>query len=400
MRSLSLLLCLALGTASWIEDEQLQAETAKRVSNPPHKVVVNLDLPPKERWAHLAQDPLFVNYKVDFTNYVGQFVPKLLVPLISAVVKGMKKTMYPDLAEEMEGLAPALGVSMGEVVVANLIYQIENLGVSCDKRNTTGPCPPKQNGPGICSGLVANGRGDASDQVWQGRNLDWNLDAALLKYTLHVDYQRNNKTLFSAIQIAGEVGVLHGMRVGGYSAQINARKQGGNVLSNLLGELLMGHKPPSHAMRKAFETMPDFASAEKFLSTEKLANPVYYVMSGVSHGEGAILSRDRIKLVDAWHLFEKQPKDTALINVQPDWFRLQTNYDNWEAVPDYDNRRAPGVAHATQYCNATVDQSCVRKVMTTWPTQNHHTDVTTIMCAATGFMHTDVWTDQTGKIVV
>jgi N-acylethanolamine-hydrolysing acid amidase len=295
----------------------------------------------------------------------------------------------------MVGLARALGVSVGDIVIVNLIYQIEDIGVTCDRRNTTGPCPP-----GICTGAVVNGQGASSGEVWQGRNLDWNLDASLLQYTLHVDYQRDNKTVFSGVQIAGQVGVLHGMRFGGFSAQLNARNQGGNVLSNLFEQILLGGRCPSHTLRYALENKVDFSTAETFLSSERLANPVYYVMAGIAHGEGVILSRDRARLVDAWHLFETPDKDKQQINIQPDWFRLQTNYDHWEVVPSYDDRRGPGVAHIKQYCSKEVDAPCMDKVMRAWPTKNHHTDVTSIMCPSTGFFDTVIWTDPTFATLV
>merc|ERR1712014_543159 len=129
------------------------------------------------------------------------------------------------------------------------------------------------------------------------------------------------------------------------------------------------------------------------MGTERLANPVYFVVAGGEHTKGAILSRDPKGLVDAWHLYETPAKDTQKINIQPDWFRLQTNYDHWDAVPSYDDRRSPGVAHMEQECNGTAGQACLWKVITAWPTKNHHTDVTSIMCPKTGYFDVSVWMD-------
>lgn len=33
----------------------------------------------------------------------------------------------------------------------------------------------------------------------------------------------------------------------------------------------------------------------------------------------------------------------------------------------------------------------VMAVMTTWPTKNHHTDITSVMCARSGHMTTVLW---------
>lgn len=358
--------------------------------------VVDLDKAPKDRWTDLGKNAIFANYKQDLTNYIGAYIPKAVLPLVSDITRGLRYSFYSDYADEMTGLAEALGITIGDTVLVNLIYQVEGLGSTCAARNTTGPCPPKTAGPGLCTGVVASG---ANGEVWQGRNLDWNLNADLLKYTLRVDYQRNGTTVFTGVQLAGMVGVLHGVRAGAFSVQMNARDKGGNVLENL-GEVVLGVKTPTHVLRHAFETAGDFESAVNVLSSTHIVNPAYFIVAGAQDRQGAIVTRDRKGAIDTWHLFEKPAKDTKGINLQPDWLRLQTNYDHWEAVPDYDNRRGPGVTNAQTFCNGTADASCVKKVMTTWPTQNHHTDITSIMCPKTGYIDVTVWTPQSATVLV
>lgn len=376
----------------WVDDSTLQSMTRSRVQTQPRTFVLDLDKDPKDRWTALAQDPVFENYKKDFTNYVGSYIPKAALPIITDITRSLKGKFYPDYADEMIGLADALGVSIGDVVLANLIYQVEGIGRACEAGNTTGPCPPKAAGPGMCTAIVGNGQDslDGSGIIWQGRNLDWNLDATLLKYVLRVEYKRQNKTIFTGVQIAGEIGVLHGLRKGAFSVQLNARDQGGNFLNNL-GQIVLGLKTPTHVMRYALEHEDTFEHALEFLSTTHLANPAYFVMAGIQDREGAILTRDRKELVDVWHLFEAPSMDTQGINLQPDWFRLQTNFDHWTEVPDDDNRRTPGVANMAAFCADGVNRSCVMQVLTTWPTQNHHTDVTSVMCPKTGHIDVTVW---------
>jgi len=396
MKVVALLLLLSPCNAFWAQDKELRSRTEAKLAITPKKVIVDLDKPPAERWAVLAQDPSFKNYPQDFTAYLGKFIPKVAIPVIATIVKSLKGSFYEDYAEEMVGLAKALGVSLGDIVAANLIYQLENIGVTCDKRNVTGPCPPKEvDAPGLCTGVVA----DDGTKVFEGRNLDWNLDASLLQYVMQVEYQKNNRTVFIGAQIAGEIGVLHGMRPGGFSGQINARQTGGNVLENL-AELALGAKTPTAVLRRALEDEADFDAAVKFLSFEKLANPVYYVVAGAEHSKGAILSMDRKGAADVWNLYEAPAKDTKKVNIQPDWFRLQTNYDHWDAVPSYDDRREPGVNNMKQNCNGTFDQECIWKVITTWPTKNHHTDVSAVMCPSTGYFDMKVWTPAPTSVLV
>jgi len=392
----SLLANCALG--QWIEDQKLRRQTDHRKPSDVKRVTVNLDLPPDQRWAFLKDDPAFAHYRDDVIAYISPYVPPKYLPLLSRVVQSMQSTFYRDYAQEMRGLAGALGLTDGEAVLINLIYQISGaLENDCPAKNTTGPCPKK--GPGLCTGLVANGQGP-HDIVWQGRNMDWNFPPKLLAYVLQVEYRKNNATVFTAVQLAGMVGTLHGIRKGGFSVQLNARDGGGKLLPNLLEEILLGGKTPTHAMRRALEDRADYESAEQFLVAERFANPAYVIMAGAGHGQGAIVSHGRQRTDDVWHLYEDSAKDSKRINVQPDWFRLQTNYDHWEAPPSYDDRRTPGVAHAKEFLKNGVDDKTMWKVMTAWPTKNFHTDVTSIMCAQTGFMRTVVWLPPAENLVV
>lgn len=402
LRAVVLCCVLGSGLSQWTQRDDLREQTKLRVGAPPVQRVVNLDLPPKQRWAFMKSDPSFNNFKADFNGYITHYVPKYVLPLVTAVTGKLQHMFDEDYAQEMTGLAAALDLSIGEVVLINLIYQLEHLGASCEAKNNTGPCPPKasglQQGPGLCTGLVA--QGPTGDEVWQGRNLDWNLDANLLKYVIQVEYQRSGVTVFTGVQISGMVGVLQGVRNGAFSLQMNARDEGGQLLPNLLELLVLGAKTPSHHMRRSLESSSDYAAAEQFLSTGKLANPVYYIIAGAARGQGSIITRERKAALDVWHLEEVSARDIKKINTQPEWFRLQTNYDHWEPVPSYDDRRTPGVAHVTQMCNGKVDADSVMQVMTAWPTQNHHTDVTSIMCARTGYISTTVWLSGVIDLVV
>ena len=59
------------------------------------------------------------------------------------------------------------------------------------------------------------------------------------------------------------IGVLHGMAVGRFSVQINARDRGGEAVRNLLAELLLGGKTPTHVARRALEQQAGYAQAER-----------------------------------------------------------------------------------------------------------------------------------------
>ena len=64
------------------------------------------------------------------------------------------------------------------------------------------------------------------------------------------------------------------------------------------------------------------------------------------------------------------------------FFLAQTNYDHWEPVPSYDDRRTPAIAHMKALGQPAVGFSGLLSVMKMWPTFNHHTDFTAIISAA------------------
>eukprot|EP00443_Scrippsiella_acuminata_P023271 CAMPEP_0115187528 /NCGR_PEP_ID=MMETSP0270-20121206/10540_1 /TAXON_ID=71861 /ORGANISM="Scrippsiella trochoidea, Strain CCMP3099" /LENGTH=409 /DNA_ID=CAMNT_0002600679 /DNA_START=37 /DNA_END=1266 /DNA_ORIENTATION=+ len=376
------------GLGQRTQDARLREEADSRKAVEVKRVTVDLDLPPSQRWAFLKTDPDFAHYKEDVISYISPYLSPKILPLVSKIALSMEHTFYADYAEEMRAIARDLNMTDGELVLLNLLYQIEGAFSKCELQNTTGPCAPK--GPGLCSGLIANGQG-RDDVVWQGRNMDWNFPPKLLAYVMQVDYKRGGSTLFSAVQLAGMVGTLHGIRKGGFSVQLNARYEGGKLLPNFFEDVLRGGKTPTHVMRRVFEDSVTFDEAEGVLSTERLVNPGYLIMAGSEHGVGAIVTRGREKADDVWHLYEDSAKDTKGINVQPEWFRLQTNYDHWKAAPSYDDRRTPGVAHAKQFLKDGVNEKSVLNVMTAWPTKNFHTDITSVMCPHTGFIKTWKW---------
>ena len=49
-----------------------------------------------------------------------------------------------------------------------------------------------------------------------------------------VDYVRSNKTVFTGTTAVGFVGVLNGVKRGGFSVSLDARKKGGKIDANVL----------------------------------------------------------------------------------------------------------------------------------------------------------------------
>eukprot|EP00929_Paragymnodinium_shiwhaense_P112783 TRINITY_DN81056_c0_g1_i1.p1 TRINITY_DN81056_c0_g1~~TRINITY_DN81056_c0_g1_i1.p1 ORF type:complete len:465 (-),score=59.37 TRINITY_DN81056_c0_g1_i1:120-1514(-) len=415
-------------TASFDGDRQADSTTkaaSKRVAVDTERFTVDLDLPPRQRWAAIFKQSKFENANKDIVNYFHSVIPgaKVLVPTLTSIARRSGPRLFrPTEVEEMRGIAEVMGANEGTVYLVNLVYQLEGIGASCKKRNTTGPCPAgredEATGPNFCTSIVAAGE---DGTVTHGRNMDWNLNEALLKYVISVDYTRSGQSLFTATSIAGQVGVLHGLsrtsknsERSGWSASMNARSQGGNLAATLLDILLHGGSnvyTPTHLLRAVLEEQSSFADAVKRLEQSPLVNPVYYIVAGSGPNEGSVIQRGRAaKETVTWALFQEAPLPTAKSwphagNRQAGWYRAQTNYDVDLDEPSYDARRKPAVNNLDKAGQKSMTWGSGNNVtremwsiMTQFPTLNPHTDITCIMSPSKQTYEDRIWITQSTEV--
>ena len=227
-----------------------------------------------------------------------------VVEEVRQIIEAIGNDIHPyfgDYGDEMVGAAAALGLKPGDIVMLNLAYQLEYLGLNCSNWNNTGPTVPDDPGcvdvdpkqdwcycqalqrrgydvadertmlppadgwrqgrrgaggsgsgssggrdgssyvSGPCTSVVAE---DAHGSIWHGRNLDWNLPPVLRSLVVDLDYQRGNETVFTGTTFVGFSGVMSGIRAGGWSASIDARGKGGKLSKNLLQALLQHSATP------------------------------------------------------------------------------------------------------------------------------------------------------------
>eukprot|EP01065_Artemidia_motanka_P049427 TRINITY_DN8189_c0_g1_i1.p1 TRINITY_DN8189_c0_g1~~TRINITY_DN8189_c0_g1_i1.p1 ORF type:complete len:427 (+),score=166.66 TRINITY_DN8189_c0_g1_i1:339-1619(+) len=413
MRSAALLLLVAsasaekchMGTSNvdWIGDADLQAAAAQKGRTPvtPPHVKVNLDLPPEERWNEALADKKGAAKM--FQEYVDSMLPDWAVKLLEDVLKPVVKYrgFGDEYSREMEGIAKALDTEVGQIVMINLIYQLESLGVNCSNWNDTGStglCKNKteadvvypfksKNGGGVtgppmtCTSVVAE---DPSGKIVHSRNFDWNLPNVLRPLIWEVEFQRGGKHLYTGTSVVGFVGVQNAMKPGkdGFALTMDARCQGGHLLNNLAEMLLHGGQTPTQHARHVMETATSYDDAVNKFATGDLIDPMYFIVSGASRGMGAVIARERKDAKDIWRL-----NDTE----QNGWFRLQTNYDRWTQPPKADDRRTPGDNNMEALGRAGVSVPGVYGVMMKWPTFNYHTDHTCMFVVADGVYNTTVW---------
>eukprot|EP00300_Choanocystis_sp_HF-7_P043399 c9972_g1_i2.p1 GENE.c9972_g1_i2~~c9972_g1_i2.p1 ORF type:complete len:394 (-),score=76.26 c9972_g1_i2:106-1287(-) len=367
----------------WTSNIQAQRIALSKIPVQPPKFTIDLDKPGLERWDHIA--PQFRDKSEKLVNYARQVIPPSAQPVIEQIA-GNISHYFRDYVDEMHSLARGLNISLGNVVLLNLVYQFETLRVNCSSWNTTGPtpdCPP--DGPeGYCTSIIAK---DSSGSIIHGRNLDWDFTNDMLDFVMEIEFQRNNTVVMTSNMIVGSVGVLNAVSSSKVGVSINARNRGGVITLNLLQ--MLSHKAftPDHLARYALENAKNFSEAISLLSSKPLINDIYYTVSGTT--DGAIITRDRNRAVDVWYLNGTSKHDWRE-DAQEPWFKLQTNRDHWEAENPADTRRAPGVHHMEQFRDE-MDDTAMYAVLTSWPVFNHHTDFSAIYHPADGKFMSYVW---------
>ncbi|KAK8719372.1 hypothetical protein OTU49_014074 [Cherax quadricarinatus] len=160
--------------------------------------IVDLDLPPLQRWAPLMKDkgPLLVDLvddvKMLITSLVGERVFEIIFNSLSKVATTLPYPFY----EELVGISAFSELPLSIVTLYNIFYEALTL----------------------CTSIIAQ---DPNGQLYHGRNLDtgvflgwdkknhtWKVAEKLKPLTVELDWKKNGSTLFRSVSFAGYVGVL------------------------------------------------------------------------------------------------------------------------------------------------------------------------------------------------
>eukprot|EP00633_Aureoumbra_lagunensis_P007336 CAMPEP_0197322882 /NCGR_PEP_ID=MMETSP0891-20130614/70173_1 /TAXON_ID=44058 ORGANISM="Aureoumbra lagunensis, Strain CCMP1510" /NCGR_SAMPLE_ID=MMETSP0891 /ASSEMBLY_ACC=CAM_ASM_000534 /LENGTH=433 /DNA_ID=CAMNT_0042815389 /DNA_START=1 /DNA_END=1302 /DNA_ORIENTATION=- len=377
----------------WLMDADLIRETLSESWSIPNREKINLDLPPEQRWLEIGAKYANQSYKI--VEYFETFLPESVIKVL--VEAAEKKVIanysgFGDYALEMQGYATGLNISLGYIVLANLVYQLEHLGVACDNWNVTGPTgecwfSKKQTnkGPkGLCTSVVAD---DKDNRIFHGRNLDWNLEDDIKSLIIDVDFYKNASILYTGTTIVSFVGILNAAAPGRFSYSLDARCQGGHLIVNLIEAITKGAATPTQHARSIFDTADDIADFDGFIqamSSGNLVDDAYYILGGLSQDEGAVVTRGRNRAVDVWRIGDTSNSSS--------WYRLETNYDHWLPAPSADDRRTPGMANMENLTQNGVSVSGLfDHVLSVWPTLNPHTDVSCVMAPWNATYECRVW---------
>lgn len=213
-----------------------------------------------------------------------------------------------------------------------------------------------------------------------GRNLDFEMWELLAKLLVNIEYYKDGKLLFASDTVVGSVFALTGVRPGAFAINVDTR-MAKNFEDDLISVIKNNAIPTCWLLRKVLEEETTYAGAANRLKSERIAAPVYYVLSGVKANEGMVIERDTNSINAFYELSDKV------------WYLVQTNYDRNLPEPIYDQRRIPMENRVDKVGNKFTVET-VFSEMFTWPNFNIATIMTTVIVPATGYHNTTAWYGQ------
>lgn len=320
---------------------------------PAKRYAINLDLPPQYRWKEIVDE-----YGWEFPILLKEFerqVPPAVIKMASLIGLEVEKYIPYPYNLEMVGIATGSGMTVGEIVLANVFYEATAFG--------------SKDGRKACTSIVAESE---DGTIYHGRNLDYSFSDVLRNLTIIVDFQRNGTTVYSGTTFAGYVGLLSAQKPNSFTVSLDERDQG-EWWMNVIEVLLAGtHGIASFVIRDtAADPNADFEKAVKILAYNPLIAPSYIIVGGVGPKKGAVITRDRLAALDIWWLDAGKGR----------WFLVETNYDHWLPPPASDDRRDPAIKAMNKLGRAHVGISPLFDVLSTPPVLNDGTLYTTVMSA-------------------
>ena len=218
--------------------------------------IVNLDLPPNERWLFLRMYKKEINeliqcYLNDFTG--AEFI-------FESIELYKNQFISESYVQEIQSIATIADFSENEILVANLYYDILKLYFGCT------------------AFAIWNGA-----EMFHARNLDWHTDENILStHSMIFDYQKEGKTVFKTVGWPGFVGALSGIKPQKFGITLNA------VLSEDQAELAL---PISFLLRDVLETCNSFEEAKERLENTAIICDCLLLLSGIKSDEKVVIER-------------------------------------------------------------------------------------------------------------
>lgn len=314
---------------------------------------IDLDTAPEYRWNEVVDD--FAEYFPELRSIIKAYIPAELLPLVDVLGDAINTFIPEPYATEILGIGQRSGISVGEVLILNILYDIS----------------------AACTSIVAE---DEEGHIYHGRNLDYQFTPLLQNITLIANFQKGGKTIYTGTTYAAYVGLLTGQRPHQFSISLDQRSAGEMWMNIATALLFRNASIVSFVIRNTLENEKSFKDAYDVLTKTIFIAPSYLIMAGAKSGEGVVITRNRIVTRDSWKL--DPPKQ---------WFLVETNYDHWEPPPSGDDRRDPAIQHMNEIGRNNITLNSLFSVLTIPPVLNKRTTYTTLMSPATGKYSVVAW---------
>lgn len=305
---------------------------------PAPRYVINLDLAPEKRWAHIAPD-----FKTPLEKILV-WVEKELAPLKKFSERLQNATKMPqEYVDEIRGLAESANLKFEDVYQANFLYELTH-GVDSN----------------MCTSIVAE---KSNGTIMHVRNMDLSYPG-LDNITIDIEFQRNGKTVYYGTTFVGYVGLPTGMHANGYSVVAHTRFQLHSE-DDCIAAAEKGGQVIGQNIRSVLNTYSDWSAATKKLETEEFIINCYLISAGLKHNEGKVITRNMDDSQDIWQLTDER------------WFEVETNFDHWK-IP-LDGRRHFAYKEMNKTTAEKVDMDYLYKIVSTPPDYAGDTVYTTKM---------------------
>lgn len=339
----------------------------------PH-YVVNLDLPPEQRWQQIGKEKsaLIANIMTTFKKVLLSMSSEFqhVIDFIDRSMAILVETLPMPYRAEIKGLSTASGLNLGEMLFYNIAYEIFAWCTSIIAQTPNGTL------------YHARNLDFGSHVGWDPKKHTWKLSEALRSAVITVDWQRKNKTVFKSVNYAGYVGVLTAVKPRTFTFSMNERRtiDGGyiGIIKWLLGD--RSSRWMAFLTRQTLEVATSYQQAKHLLTNTTMVAPAYFILGGTEPHEACVITRSREKTVDVWEIGTRGST----------WYILETNYDNWKPPPVTDDRRALANRCMRNMTQKNVGFAGLFDVLSSKPVLNAATTYTTLMQVDSGSMETYV----------
>eukprot|EP00826_Nyctotherus_ovalis_P013212 TRINITY_DN1353_c0_g1_i2.p1 TRINITY_DN1353_c0_g1~~TRINITY_DN1353_c0_g1_i2.p1 ORF type:complete len:313 (+),score=60.08 TRINITY_DN1353_c0_g1_i2:238-1176(+) len=248
--------------------------------------VIDMDLPPVERYAEIAKDHR--EHMMEVFEALKQGVPKSTWDLVAGTFRTVAVKKYKEYTEEFGGIGQLTNLSATDVYVLNCFYEMS----------------------AMCTSIVAR---DKNNKLILARNFDFGFKPVIRKMHINVVYKRQGKEVARCGNIAGYVGALTCMRLKAFALAMNGRVQGN--FQEFVMRLRQGWIPTTWMLREAVLNAENYEAAVKMVRGRRTVSASYVTIVGTKENEGTVITRNRDRPVN----IRKLSKDT--------WFIAQCNAD-------------------------------------------------------------------------